>query len=116
MIWVLLAGCGGLRDGKELRDLDKEDARELCKEYEEVKTATCKRKGYSEEVSVGGPECALEGGGDAVLSSCTATVEDYRACMDALFEDPCLIMFGLPSVCSSFGRRGHLSRRASSNT
>jgi hypothetical protein len=92
--------CGGLRDGKELRDLDKDEARELCDEYSEEQTATCKRKGYSTEVSVGGPECNIEGGGDAVLSSCDATVEDYRACMDALFEDPCLIMTGLPSVCS----------------
>jgi hypothetical protein len=100
MIWVLLAGCGGLSDGKELRDLDKEEARELCSEYSEVKTATCKRKGYSTEVTVGGVDCDLEGGGDAVLSSCDATVADYRACMDALFEDPCLVMTGLPSVCS----------------
>ena len=100
MIWVLLAGCGGLRDGKELRDLDKEEARELCKDYEEEQTAKCTRKGYCTMITVGGAECDLEGGGDAVLSSCDATVEDYRACMDALFEDPCLRMTGLPSVCS----------------
>ena len=99
MIWVLLAGCGGL-DKKELRDLDKEEAQEVCDDYSEVKTAECTRKGYCTKVSVGGPECNIEGGGDAVLSSCDATVEDYRACMDALFEDPCLVMTGLPSVCS----------------
>jgi len=100
MFWVLLAGCGGLRDGKELRDLDKEEARELCEEYSEEQTATCTRKGYSTKVSVGGAECDIEGGGDAVLSSCDATVQDYRDCMDLLFEDPCLIMTGLPSACS----------------
>ena len=100
MLWVLLAACGGLRDGKLLRDLDKEEARELCKEYSEEQTATCERNGYTAEVSVGGAQCDLEGGGDAVLPSCPATVEDYRDCMDALFADPCLVMFGLPGVCN----------------
>jgi hypothetical protein len=99
MLWALLA-CGGLHDGKELRDLDKEEARELCKEYAEEQTAKCTRKGYTTTVSVGGTECDLEGGGEAVLTSCDATVEDYRECMDRLFEDPCLIMEGLPSACS----------------
>jgi hypothetical protein len=100
MLWVLLAGCGGLRDGKELRDLDKEEAQELCKEYDEEQTAECTRKGYCTKVTVGGTECDIEGGGDAVLSSCDATVEDYRNCMDKLFEDPCLVMTGLPSDCN----------------
>ena len=99
MLWVLLAGCGGLRDGKLLRDLDKDEARELCSEYSEEQTASCKRNGSSAKVSVGGVECDISGGGDAVLSSCDATVEDYRSCMDKLFEDPCLVMFGLPSAC-----------------
>ncbi len=100
MLWLLLAGCGGLRDGKLLIDLDKDEARELCKEYSEEKTAKCTRKGYTTKVTVGGVECDITGGGDAVLTSCDATVADYRACMDALFEDPCLQMTGLPSVCS----------------
>lgn len=105
MFWVLMVGCGGgLRDGKLLRDLDKDEARELCGEYSEEKTATCKRDDApgagSVEVTVGGTQCPLEGGGDAVLPSCGATVEDYRACMDALFEDPCLKVFGLPGVCN----------------
>jgi hypothetical protein len=101
VVSLLLAGCGGgLRDGKELRELDAAEARELCKEYEEEVTATCTRKGYSVEVSVGGYDCVLAGGGDAVFSSCEATVEDYRGCMDALFEDPCLKIAGLPQICT----------------
>ena len=100
MLWVLLAGCGGLRDGKLLRDLDKDEASELCKEYSEKQTAECTRKGYCTKVSVGGSECDISGGGDAVLPSCTATVEEYRACMDKLFEEPCLVMTGLPGDCN----------------
>ena len=100
MLWVLLAACGGLRDGKLLRDLDKDEARELCKEYSEEKSAECTRNGSCRKMTVGGTECDISGGGDAVLPSCGATVEDYRACMDALFEDPCLQMTGLPTVCN----------------
>ena len=103
MFWVLLAGCGGLRDGKLLRDLDKDEARTLCDEYSEEQTAECTRKGYCTKVSVGGAECDITGGGDAVLSSCAATVQDYRDCMDKLFADPCLVMEGLPSACNWMG-------------
>jgi hypothetical protein len=100
MFWVLLAGCGGLRDGKLLRDLDREEAKELCDEYSDEQTAKCKRKGYCAQVSIGGPECNISGGGDAVLSSCDATVQNYRDCMDKLFADPCLLMEGLPNDCN----------------
>jgi hypothetical protein len=100
MLWVLLAACGGLRDGKLLRDLDKDEASELCKAYSEEKSAECTRKGYCVKITVGGPECGISGGGDAVLPSCDATVEDYRNCMDKLFEDPCLQMTGLPNDCN----------------
>jgi hypothetical protein len=97
-LWLILAACGGgLRDKTELRDLEPSEAKELCREYSEEKTATCTRKGYSVEATVGGTDCSIDG--EAVLVSCDATVADFRDCMDALFADPCLVITGLPQVC-----------------
>jgi hypothetical protein len=102
-MWLLLAGCGGLKDGTKLRDLDEDQAKDLCEEYSDEQTAKCDYKGQTIPITVGGTECDVGSAkDDPKMADCDATVGDYRDCMDALYDDPCQLITGLPPECSWF--------------
>ena len=86
-------------DGVALSELDDNDWARLCGELPPGQTASCDVGGSSIEVETDGPEsCTVVRESGAVLDGCTATVGDWRACMDDLDADPCRLVADDPGA------------------
>jgi len=97
---LLLSACG-ISDGKEITSLSDSQAESLCEEYE-PRTITCSGDGFDFEIVLN-EDC--ESNTSATPVDCTATVGDYRSCMDALYErtdaEVCEDPAAVPGECSA---------------
>jgi hypothetical protein len=86
---LALAACDPLADAR-LVDLSLEERVELCEDLElPRKEVTCGDRTVEAGLAADACEAAtLER--SPVSPGCTATVEEYRACLQDLYDDPCV--------------------------
>ena len=90
---LLLAACG-LSDKKPVAELSESQADEMCAEYD-VRSVTCGEGDVTLTLDFNDDCAAMVGD---VTAECTATVGDYRFCMDAVAaaSDDALCSEGIP--------------------
>lgn len=95
---LLLSACG-ISNGTELGSLDKEDAIKLCEEAE-ARTIECGEGDVTWTIELNG-DCS---DAEAPPETCTATVGDWRDCVDAwdaMSDDEICAAESTPSACAA---------------
>lgn len=103
---LAFATACGIKDSTPITELTVEDWQAECENTDQpVKTVTCDVSGTSVDVEVGG---SVEDCQESVselpewTADCAATMGDYRACSQAMYDDPCALMTGTPTECEAF--------------
>src|SRR5262249_30095834 len=91
-----LVCCGsgsGVSSSEPLRDLTSAQAMELCAQWEREYPATNVTCNGSSETIGGSGSCAMIRGG-SIPADCPATAGQAEACVDATYNDPCMMGSG----------------------
>ncbi len=97
-----LTACAGISDSTQLLDMEGDDWVRLCESMDmPEQTVTCDMNGTEVEVTVGADpdDCEDEDYPSAsdLTEDCDATVGDWRACSQEIYDDPCAET--LPASC-----------------